>query len=68
MNNENKKLICTKHYMYSVVEVYLSKDNLHVCQVTCLIRNRCKKYIFETTEYIKNKQVGYELIENILNN
>ena len=47
---EKQKLIHTKHYTNSVVEVYLSEDNTKVYQVKCLTRNRCKKYVFEVEE------------------
>jgi len=62
------KLIHTEHYMYSVVEVYLSKDKLKVHQIKCLTRNRCRKYTFDTQYYLDNEMIGYKLIENKLNN
>mgnify|MGYP006192348313 CR=1 FL=1 len=45
---EKQKLIHTKHYTNSVIEVYLSEDKTKVYQVKCLTRNRCKKYVFDT--------------------
>ena len=44
---EKQKLIHTKHYTNSVIEVYLSEDKTKVYQVKCLTRNRCKKYVLK---------------------
>jgi len=61
---EKQKLIHTKHYTNSVVEVYLSEDNTKVYQVKCLTRNRCKKYVFEVEDYIEKKLTGYNKLLN----
>ena len=53
--------------MDSVVEVYLSEDQTKVHQVKCLIRNRCKTYIFDIKDYIKKEMQGYKKIKNIIN-
>jgi|TARA_R110001583_G_scaffold102863_4_gene249605 hypothetical protein len=61
---EKQKLIHTKHYTNSVIEVYLSEDKTKVYQVKCLTRNRCKKYVFEVGDYIEKKLTGYNKILN----
>lgn len=61
---EKQKLIHTKHYTNSVVEVYLSEDNTKVYQIKCLTRNRCKKYVFEVEDYIEKKLIGYNKLLN----
>tara|TARA_R110002012_G_scaffold152723_1_gene312668 strand:- start:2058 stop:2252 length:195 start_codon:yes stop_codon:yes gene_type:complete len=62
---EKQKLIHTKHYTNSVVEVYLSEDNTKVYQVKCLTHNRCRKYVFDVEEYITKKMVGYNKIQDL---
>jgi len=52
---EKQKLIHTKHYTNSVVEVYLSEDKTKVYQVKCLTHNRCRKYVFDIEDYIEKK-------------
>ena len=64
---EKQKLIHTKHYTNSVIEVYLSEDETKVYQVKCLTLNRCKKYVFEVEDYIQKQLVGYEKIEELVN-
>ena len=63
---EENILIYTKHYLYSVVEVYLSNDHTKVYQVKCLTRNRCRKYTFDTQHYIDGEMLAYNLIKNKL--
>tara|TARA_R110000824_G_scaffold59358_1_gene159449 strand:- start:980 stop:1183 length:204 start_codon:yes stop_codon:yes gene_type:complete len=63
---KEKLPIYTKHYSHSVVEVYLSEDNSRVSQIKCLTRNRCKKYVYDTRDYIEKEMVGYKEIEKKL--
>jgi len=65
---KEKLPIYTKHYSNSVVEVYLSEDYSKVSQIKCLIRNRCRKHVFDTQDYIKQEMVGYKEIEKKLIN
>ena len=62
---EKHKLIHTKHYTNSVLEVYLSEDETKVYQVKCLIRNRCRKYVFNVEDYIEKKLEGYNKIQDL---
>ena len=62
---KDAKLIHTEHYLYSVVEVYLSKDKLKVHQIKCLTRNRCRKYVFNVEDYIEKKLEGYNKIQDL---
>ena len=66
MEKKEKRLVHTKHYTNSVVEVYLSEDKTKVHQIKCLTRNRCKKYSFNVEDYIIKKLVGYGKIEELL--
>ena len=61
---EKQKLIHTKHYTNSVVEVYLSEVNTKVYQVKCLTHNRCRKYVFDIEDYIEKKLTGYNKLLN----
>ena len=65
---KEKLPIYTKHYSNSVVEVYLSEDYSKVSQIKCLTRNRCRKYVFDTHDYIKQELIGYKEIEKKLIN
>ena len=63
---DKKRLIQTKHYADSVVEVYLSEDETKVYQIKCLTRNRCRRYTFDLDNYIKNQMIGYIKIQELL--
>ena len=62
------KLVHTQHMFNSVVEVYITPDKEKVYQIKCLTGNRCRKYIFDTTNYIEHKKVGYEKVNQELEN
>jgi len=64
---EKRRLIQTKHYTNSIVEVYLSEDKTKIHQVKCLTQNRCKKYKFNVGDYIEKQMLGYSKIEELLN-
>ena len=64
---EKRRLIQTKHYTNSIVEVYLSEDKTKIHQVKCLTHNRCKKYKFNVCDYIEKQMLGYSKIEELLN-
>tara|TARA_R110000782_G_scaffold98312_2_gene183626 strand:+ start:695 stop:904 length:210 start_codon:yes stop_codon:yes gene_type:complete len=64
---EKKRLILTKHYTNSVIEVYLSEDETNVYQIKCLTHNRCKKYTFTVDSYIEKKMIGYSKVEDLIN-
>ena len=62
---EKQKLIHTKHYTNSVVEVYLSEDKTKIYQIKCLTHNRCRKYVFNVKDYIEKKLEGYTKVEDL---
>jgi hypothetical protein len=62
------KLIHTQHLMNSVIEVYMTADKKKVYQIKCLTRHRCKKYIFDTINYIEHQKIGYEKVKEELEN
>tara|TARA_R100000664_G_C2757962_1_gene146549 strand:- start:1215 stop:1418 length:204 start_codon:yes stop_codon:yes gene_type:complete len=63
-----KSPIYTKHYAQSVVEVYLNEDQTKVYQIKCLTRNRCRKYTFDTEDYLQKQMIGYQEIQKKLIN